>query len=54
LQFTFDSDVRCAITIYYFCTEEVGPQGVTYHPKEAIHKSDTFYYKRGASQVRLG
>ena len=22
LEFTFDSDVRCAITIYYFATEE--------------------------------
>ena len=26
LQFTFDADVRCAITIYYFCTEEITPQ----------------------------
>ena len=23
IEFTFDSDVRCAITVYYFATEEV-------------------------------
>ncbi|KFM79220.1 RING finger protein 157, partial [Stegodyphus mimosarum] len=23
IEFTFDSDVRCAINIYYFCTEEI-------------------------------
>ena len=26
IQFTFDADVRCAITIYYFCTEEITAQ----------------------------
>ena len=26
IQFTFDADVRCAVTIYYFCTEEITPQ----------------------------
>ena len=26
IQFTFDADVKCAITIYYFCTEEITPQ----------------------------
>lgn len=30
LEFIFDSDVRCAITIYYFCTEEYSSSGVTY------------------------
>lgn len=29
IEFTFDSDVRCAITIYYFCTEEVTSKGVS-------------------------
>lgn len=28
IEFTFDCDVRCAITIYYFCTEEVTPSGI--------------------------
>lgn len=30
IEFTFDCDVRCAITIYYFCSEEYTPNGVTY------------------------
>lgn len=30
LEFTFDCDVRCAITIYYFCSEEFTSNGVTY------------------------
>ena len=30
IEFTFDCDVRCAITIYYFCTEEITTKGVTY------------------------
>lgn len=28
IEFTFDSDVRCGITIYYFCTEEITANGV--------------------------
>lgn len=28
IEFTFDCDVRCAITIYYFCTEEITNNGV--------------------------
>lgn len=28
IEFIFDCDVRCAITIYYFCTEEVTSKGV--------------------------
>ena len=28
IEFTFDCDVRCAITIHYFCTEEVTTKGV--------------------------
>lgn len=30
IEFTFDCDVRCGITIYYFCTEEYTSNGVTY------------------------
>lgn len=29
LEFTFDCDVRCAITVYYFCTEEFTSNGVS-------------------------
>lgn len=28
IEFTFDCDCRTAITIYYFVTEEIGPNGV--------------------------
>lgn len=28
IEFTFDCDVKCAITIFYFCTEEITPTGV--------------------------
>ena len=28
IEFTFDCDVRCAITIMYFCTEEVTSSGL--------------------------
>jgi len=51
LQFTFDSDVRCAITICYFCTEEISPIAATYTPSgDSGFKSETYYYKRGANQ----
>ena len=52
LNFTFDSDVRCAITIYYFCTEEISPIAATYNIETNPHgfKSETYYYKRGANQ----
>lgn len=30
IEFIFDCDVRCAITIYYFSTEEVSTKGVVY------------------------
>ncbi|GIY35926.1 e3 ubiquitin ligase Rnf157 [Caerostris extrusa] len=33
IEFSFDSDVRCNITIYYFCTEEITPNGVIYNPR---------------------
>lgn len=28
IEFTFDADAKCAITIYYFCTEEITPSGL--------------------------
>ncbi|XP_011506152.1 PREDICTED: RING finger protein 157 [Ceratosolen solmsi marchali] len=51
IEFTFDCDVRCAITIYYFCTEEVTSKGVTYTPREPSMNSETYYYKKGANQL---
>ncbi|KAF5271935.1 hypothetical protein FQA39_LY07952 [Lamprigera yunnana] len=50
VEFTFDCDVRCAITIYYFCTEEITSNGVTYIPKDSGISSEVFRYKRGANQ----
>lgn len=29
IEFVFDADAKCAITIYYFCTEDVTPAGMT-------------------------
>lgn len=50
IEFIFDCDVRCAITIYYFCTEEITATGVTYVPKDPLLCSETFHYKKGANQ----
>lgn len=51
IEFVFDSDVRCAITIYYFCCEDVGPTGMTYHPRDSALTSETFHFKKGANQT---
>lgn len=29
IEFTFDCDVRCTITVHYFCTEEFTSNGVS-------------------------
>ncbi|KAF9416458.1 hypothetical protein HW555_006219 [Spodoptera exigua] len=50
IEFTFDCDARCAITIFYFCTEEVTPSGVVYYPRDPAMSSQTYHYKKGANQ----
>ncbi|XP_026501508.1 probable E3 ubiquitin-protein ligase MGRN1 [Vanessa tameamea] len=50
IEFTFDCDVRCAITVFYFCTEEVTPTGVVYYPRDPSMTSQTYHYKKGANQ----
>ncbi|XP_022252119.1 E3 ubiquitin-protein ligase MGRN1-like [Limulus polyphemus] len=50
IEFTFDSDVRCAITIYYFCTEEVTAQGYFCKPRDPTMNSETYHYKCGVNQ----
>ncbi|XP_072378518.1 E3 ubiquitin-protein ligase MGRN1 [Diabrotica undecimpunctata] len=50
IEFTFDCDVRCAITVYYFCTEDFTPNGVAYIPKDPSITSETFHYSRGSNQ----
>lgn len=50
IEFTFDCDVRCAITIMYFCSEDVTTSGMIYTPRDASMNSETYHYKRGANQ----
>nr|CAD7258934.1 unnamed protein product [Timema shepardi] len=50
IEFTFDCDARCAITIYYFSTEEISTTGITYNPRDPSMSSETYHYKRGANQ----
>lgn len=50
IEFTFDTDVRCAITIHYFCSEEITSNGLIYSPRNAEMSSETYHYKRGANQ----
>nr|CAI5838141.1 unnamed protein product [Callosobruchus analis] len=50
IEFTFDCDVRCAITIYYLCTEDFTASGVTYIPRDASLISETFHYPKGSNQ----
>ncbi|XP_069365522.1 E3 ubiquitin-protein ligase MGRN1 isoform X1 [Maniola hyperantus] len=50
IEFTFDCDARCAITVFYFCTEEVTPTGVVYYPRDPSMTSQTYHYKKGANQ----
>lgn len=51
IEFTFDTDVKCAITIYYFATEEISNKQAVYRPRDPSMNSETFHYKRGANQT---
>jgi len=51
IEFTFDSDVRVAITIYYLCVEEVVNGSLSLSPRDPKMTSSTYQYKRGAGQV---
>ena len=51
IEFAFDSDVKCAITIHYLCTEQVTTNGLLYTPRDAALSSDTYHYKTGANQL---
>ncbi|XP_070595958.1 E3 ubiquitin ligase RNF157 isoform X3 [Erythrolamprus reginae] len=50
VEFTFDTDARVAITIYYQATEEFQNGVVSYVPKESSLHSETVHYKRGVCQ----
>ncbi|XP_059481492.1 probable E3 ubiquitin-protein ligase MGRN1 [Neocloeon triangulifer] len=51
VEFTFDCDCRCAITIFYLCQEEVTPMGATYVSSNPTLTSETFHYKKGSGQT---
>lgn len=51
IEFTFDTDVKCAITVYYFAKEEIINKHATYHPRDPNMNSEAFHYKRGVNQM---
>lgn len=51
IEFIFDSDVKTAITIYYFALEEITPSGVFYTSKIPVICSETIVFKKGANQL---
>jgi len=51
LEFTFDSDVSCAITVHYFCSEEQTASGAAFTTQRPELTSETYLYGRGAAQV---
>lgn len=51
IEFVFDADSMCAITIYHFCIEDIGATGVSYIPRDSSLSSETFHFKRGVGQV---
>ncbi|PRD21206.1 UNVERIFIED_CONTAM: RING finger protein [Trichonephila clavipes] len=50
IEFSFDSDIRCSISIFYFCTEEITANTVIYTPRDASLNSETYHYKKGINQ----
>lgn len=50
IEFVFDSDVSCSVTIYFGCAEEVMTRGVRYVSRTGS-QPETFHYKPGAAQV---
>ncbi|RWS09210.1 RING finger protein 157-like protein [Dinothrombium tinctorium] len=50
IEFTFDTDVKCSITIYYMCSEEITSSGIIYTPRDPSRNSETYLFKRGANQ----
>uniref|UniRef100_A0A8C6ZVP3 E3 ubiquitin-protein ligase n=1 Tax=Nothoprocta perdicaria TaxID=30464 RepID=A0A8C6ZVP3_NOTPE len=50
VEFTFDTDARVAITIYYQASEEFQNGVASYIPKDNSLQSETAHYKRGVCQ----
>ncbi|XP_050440500.1 E3 ubiquitin-protein ligase MGRN1 isoform X2 [Adelges cooleyi] len=51
IEFMFDCDAPCSITIYYFCTEEFTPSGVSFSCRDPSMTSEVYHYKRGSNQL---
>lgn len=51
IEFIFDADANCAVTIHYLCSEDISPGGMIYASREASLTSATFHYKKGINQV---
>uniref|UniRef100_A0A182NAB2 RING-type E3 ubiquitin transferase n=1 Tax=Anopheles dirus TaxID=7168 RepID=A0A182NAB2_9DIPT len=51
IEFVFDADSACHITIYYFCIEDIGPGGSNYISRDASMTSETFHFQRGVNQL---
>uniref|UniRef100_A0A8D8R8Y3 RING-type E3 ubiquitin transferase n=1 Tax=Cacopsylla melanoneura TaxID=428564 RepID=A0A8D8R8Y3_9HEMI len=53
IEFIFDCDVPCSITIHFFATEDTTNNTVSYIPKNpsCAPPSKSFHYKKGASQL---
>jgi len=51
IEFTFDCDVRVAITVQYLCTEEVVGGALQLTPRDAALSSPSYQYRRGAGQT---
>ncbi|XP_049299865.1 E3 ubiquitin ligase RNF157 [Anopheles funestus] len=51
IEFIFDADSACQITIYYFCIEDIGPGGLNYISRDSSMTSETFHFQRGVNQL---
>ena len=51
VHFTLDSDVSCAVTLVYFCREEVAAAGASYVSTRRDLTSDTYTFGRGSNQA---
>ena len=51
VEFVFDTDVKCAISIHCFCYEEVQPNSLSYISKNLYISSPTYFYEPGANQL---
>ncbi|XP_070580275.1 probable E3 ubiquitin-protein ligase MGRN1 isoform X2 [Ptychodera flava] len=50
IEFTFDTEAKVGITIYYFASEDINNGKVMFTSKDPTQTSETFHYKRGANQ----